>query len=405
MAGSTETSSKPTSHGRRRAYILLIVLAFTALASSLGMSFLEANSTVMPEAVNYSGTVRAEVLASSGIAMASHYLLYPPTTVDLFSYYTGASGATIDSSGDYFDVSVSRSDKWSPPKTDLNLYRLIATGVAKDPSGAIRAKRSITAEIQAPPIGKWQFTQALWSNSTLYVPSQAFVTGDLHTNGNLTGNGSCTGAISASGTAIWTGSGPPKSVVSLASAISAPTIAPYQAAKYTIRGVMYSTYFLNKNDLSQSDTDALNAIDMSATNPGRIIILKDGNAKLHKDTNVNGTIVVNGRLEFEESGSRSITAVAGFPALVVTGDIRVNNNDSITTVTGSILCGGIMDTNSKDRSSITVTGTCLAVGGLDIPKPTSSQVFNWSATWSVFWDIQNVPPAPQPMTILDWKEN
>ena len=65
MAGRTTTFRKRTSHGPRRAYILLIVLAFSALASSLGMSFLEANSTVMPEAVNYQGTIRAESLASS----------------------------------------------------------------------------------------------------------------------------------------------------------------------------------------------------------------------------------------------------------------------------------------------------------------------------------------------------
>jgi hypothetical protein len=185
------------SHQRhRRAYILLVVLAFTALASALGMSFLEANSTVMPEAVNYHGMVRAEALASSGVALASHFLLYPPTNLSLTQYYTGATGVTLDSTGDYLDVSVARSDAWSPAQTDLNLYRISATGVAKDPGGAIRAKRSATAEIQAPPIGKWQFTQAFISSTlALVVPTRATITGDVHSNGNISGTGSCTEGV------------------------------------------------------------------------------------------------------------------------------------------------------------------------------------------------------------------
>lgn len=395
-------------HGSRRAYILLVVLAFTALASSLGISFLEANSTVMPEAVNYSGTVRAETLASSGIAMASHYLLYPPTTVDLFSYYTGVNGATIDSSGDYFDVSVSRSDSWSPPQTDLNLYRLIATGVAKDPNGAIRAKRSITAEIQAPPIGKWQFTQALWSDKfSLYVPSRAFVSGDIHSNGNVSGNGACTGAITASGLfATWGGGGPPTSISALAANIARPNRTPYQSSKYTIRGKDYAPYtsFL-VTDIDKSSANALNAVDMSATNPGRIIIAKSGDIKVRADVQLKGTLVVNGTLRIEDAGNHVFNAVPGFPALVVIGDIELRSNNSTTTINGSVICTGALNSLGNNSVAVTVKGTCFLDNGLDIPNSNCTYLFNWDSMGSVLFDIQNLPPAPQPMTILDWKEN
>jgi hypothetical protein len=408
MNSTGMTDHSPMKQGRtRKAYILLVVLAFTALASSLGLAFLEANSTVMPEAVNYRGMVRAEAMASSGIGMASHFLLYPPTTVNLFDYYTGANGVTIDATGDYFDVSVLRSDGWSPPQTDLNLYRVTAQGVAKDPDGSIRAKHSIVAEIQAPPIGKWQFTQAFISSAlALVVPTQATINGDVHANGNISGTGTCTGKVSATGTAMWLGGGPPTAVVSLAPSITAPSIAPYQAATYTVRGRTYSTYYLDDSDISSTDANTLNAIDMSGTNPGRIIQAKSGNVKIRQNINLNGTLVVSGgRLEIDDAGSHQVTAVSGFPAIVVTGDIKILNDDSVSTLNGSTVCGGKMDLNGRKRSIVTINGTCIAAQGMDIPDPTSSYVFNWSADRSVFWNIQTVPPTPMPMTILSWKEN
>lgn len=395
------------SHRGKRAYILLVVLAFTTLATSLGMAFLEANSTVMPEAVNYHGSVRAEALASSGVAMASHFLLYPPTTINLNGYYTGASGVTLDSSGDYYDVSVVRSDGWSPAKTDLNLYRVTAMGVAKDPGGAIRAKRSITAEVQSPPIGKWQFTQAfLCSAGSLSVNNRVTVVGDLHANGNITGGGnSCNGKVTATGLVLWTGGGP-TSVTSFVANLARPFRTPYQQSTYTIRGKTYTPYsYWWSDEIDQSDANWLNAIDMSSTNPGRVILARGGNFKIRQDVQLNGTLVVDGDLRIEESGSHQITAEPGFPALVVVGDVKVRDDNSTVTVNGSVISTGKLDSENHNSVNVTVQGTFFADAGMDAPKATCSYRFEWDAARSVFWDIQNVPPAPQAMTILNWKEN
>jgi hypothetical protein len=400
-------ATRPARRQIRPAYILLVVLAFTALASSLGLAFLEANSTVMPEAVNYRGMVRAEAMASSGVGMAAHFLLYPPTTVNLFDYYTGANGVTVDATGDYYDVSVLRSDGWTPPQADLNLYRVTAQGVAKDPDGAIRAKHSIVADIQAPPIGKWQFTQGFVSSAlALVVPARVTIAGDVHNNGTISGTGSCNGKVSATGLATWLGGGPPTSVVGLAPTITTPSRTPYQASTYTIRGRTYSTYSYSGIEMTQANANTLNAIDMSATNPGRIIVTPAGGFVIRQNVNLVGTLVVTGgRLDIEDSGNHQITAVSGFPAVVVSSDVRVKRSDSVTVINGSILCGGMMFLDNTDRSSISVTGTCIAASGMDTPTSTSSFIFNWSADRSVFWNIQTVPPAPLPMTILSWKEN
>ena len=55
---------------RRGAYILIVVLGLTAVVTTLGWAFLDAQSTVVPEAVNWVGAIRSQYLAESGIALA-----------------------------------------------------------------------------------------------------------------------------------------------------------------------------------------------------------------------------------------------------------------------------------------------------------------------------------------------
>jgi len=78
-----EDSSHPVAPAHRgcrtrRGYILIVVLGLTLLVTSLGIAFLEANSTAMPEAFNRLHAARAQYLAESGIHIASHYLIVPP---------------------------------------------------------------------------------------------------------------------------------------------------------------------------------------------------------------------------------------------------------------------------------------------------------------------------------------
>jgi len=181
----------------RRGYILIIVLGFTAIATALGLAFLDANSTVMPEAVNYKGSIRAQYQAGSGVAMASHYLMYPPTTVAYGSYWTGANNVSIDGSTDYFNVSAARADSWTPAQSDPNLYRITATGVATDPSGSVRAKKQVTAEVMTPLTQKWQWPYTYFSTGALSVPTVASIYGDAFSNSSLTGTGFCNGKLGA----------------------------------------------------------------------------------------------------------------------------------------------------------------------------------------------------------------
>src|SRR5437868_4593548 len=92
----------------RRAYILAVVLGLAAVMSAVGIAYLQANSTVMPESVNRYGALRAMYMAESGVAIANRYLMFPPTTVGLGSYWTGSTGLAVDTSNDRTDVTISQ---------------------------------------------------------------------------------------------------------------------------------------------------------------------------------------------------------------------------------------------------------------------------------------------------------
>ncbi len=382
--------------GGRRAYILIAVLGLTAVVATLGWAFLDAHSTIMPEAVNRSGSVRAQYLAESGVNLAMHYLMYPPTTVPVGDYWPGASGIAIDATSDYTDISISQDG------SDPHLFAIKAIGVALDPDGAVRGKHSIQAKVIRPPPNKWFIPYACLGFSSLAVPPTITVDGDIHANGDLVGSGWCQGDVSAAGTATWPGTGPPASVISGAASFPAPTINPALYSTYNINGTTYDAYIFNKTTMSGPDATSLNAIDMSATNPGRIIMTPSGDLAFKKNVQLNGTLVVTGNLTLEDG--YSLIAVANFPALVVTGDIHVNKNGTVGTIVGSVLCGGTMYDDGMDNVRMDVTGAWITSNDFSFQKADGSYRFTWDPMRSVFWNFEATAQV-MPITVLSWKEN
>jgi hypothetical protein len=392
---------------RRKGYILLAVLGIAVIVTALGLSFVESHSTAMPESVNRYGSMRALYLAESGVAIGSHFLMYPPTTVAFGQYYTGANNVAVDATSDYTDIAVLRSDAWSPAKTDLNLYRITATGVAKDPDGSVRGKRMVTAEVVVPDGAKWRIPYAIIDPNTCTIPANVSIYGDVHANGTLMGylGSFCNGKVTSSGLATWLGSGPPTSVLSAQPAYTPPAGTVSKYLNYTIKGKDYSAYTAFSNSqITSADSVALNAIDMSATNPGRIICCKSGTFKIRANADLTGTLIVQGRLEIDDAAPHIIRAVDGFPALIVTGDIKFMNDDASLTVLGTVICGGLFDCNGKQRIVSNVTGSLVKSGTFNNVRSDCNVRFTWDVNRSWFWDVESTP-TPQPITVLNWKED
>ncbi|MFQ5411304.1 MAG: hypothetical protein ACE5EC_03375 [Phycisphaerae bacterium] len=388
--------SAPARRGgrSRRAYILIVVLGLTLLVTSLGIAFLEANSTAMPEAFNRLHAARAQYLAESGIFIGAHYLMYPPTTVPAGQSWTGVMGLAIDTTLDYTDVSI------SPDINDNTLFTLTALGIAHDFDGNPKGQHQIVAQAILPDDPQILIPYGLLTSS-VDIPSTVEVLGDIHANSDLVGRGWCNGNVTATGLAVWSGTGPPISVISKAAPFPTPTIDPTGYETYRLKGVTYSAHLLSSTTLSGPDAAALNLTDMSATNPGRVI-LAPGDLVFKANVQLTGTLVVVGKLTLERGFA--LTAMPGFPALVVGGDIDFKHDNVAGTVVGSILCAGrIKDSNMKGIL-FDVTGACVTVGGFDLRRSNGSYRFTWDTSRATFWNFDK-NAVREPITLLSWKEN
>ncbi len=383
---------------RRRGYVLIFVLALTATVAALGWAFLDAHDTLLPEARNRLGALRAQYLAESGIALGMHFLMYPPTTVACGHYWTGGSNIAIDAGTDYTNISVTQD------ATDPNLFTITAAGFAHDFDGVtVLGRRSITAQVIRPSDGKYQIPYAYLGLSDTWLPSTLAVDGNLHVNGQLSAYSWCRSTVSASDYIWWNGSGPPAAVNRYVRPFPAtPSGGSAQYANYTINGVKYTAYAYSKTSLSKSDADALNALNWSATNPGRIIITPSGNFQINKDAALNGTLVVRGNLYVDNTGAR-INAQPDYPALVVFGSIAYNRHNATLDCNGSLVCfGGVYDQGYV--TNLSVTGAMILGWGFNSVGSGDNYRATYDCAKATFWDFSRSAER-LPMTVLSWTED
>lgn len=381
----------------RRAYVLILVLGLATVVSSLGIAYIEANSTAMPAASNRKFAARAQYLAESGVELAKHYLLYPPTTVAIDDYWRGGNNIAVDATSDFTSVAVAQH------ATIKDRFVISAAGVAKDVDGSVKGKKAVRAEVLLPPGNIWDLRHALVGKSaTTSIPALVQINGNVHGNGALTGSGTCTGAVSACLTALWLGGGPPTSVTSLAPAVALPAASTTYYNTYTLRGTSYSAYLFDANQMTSADTTALNAIDMTTTNPGRVIRTRTGDFRMRAGTVLNGTLLVVGKLEID--GAVQIVAHTGFPSIVCTGNIEATQANDTLTVTGPILCGGGILEQGKTRVNFTSNGAAVISDSLQITGTQSLFRFNWSTDRSWLYNFESAPTR-QPITVLSWRED
>lgn len=389
------SSSRRPDSRRRRAYILIAVLGIATVAASVGVAYLEANSTSMPEADNRFYKMRAQYLAESGAELAKHYLLYPPTTVALDSYWTGGSNIAIDATSDSTSVTV------TPHATQKDRYKIVSGGIAKDFTGAVRGKKSVTADVVVPPVNKWSFTQAMLASSSIYVPSKVRINGDVQSNGTLSGAGYCSGTISASGAAFWIGGGAP-SIVNGAAAVAMAQARTSYYKTYTLNGQTYNAYTWSGTSMTAAEATALNAVNMTSTNPGRVIAVPTGTFRLRDNASLNGTLLVAGTLEFDDK--TIVTAVSGFPAAVVNGDVNARANGSDITFNGSLICAGTVNDNNQDAVKLDVNGAAVLWGSITTSASSTLFTFTYDSSRSWFYNLESTAKR-EPITVVKWTEN
>lgn len=427
----------------RTGYVLILVLGFAALVTLLGAAYLESHSTAATQAGNLRAAAQAEYLAASGVAIAAHYLNIPPTAVAVGDYWRGVNGLSIDGTSDYCNVSVQIS------ATEPELFSVTATGVVRDNSGAVVAQRTTRSDVLTPPPYSRVVSRAMVANASPTIPAPVRIYGHLHANGSIDSGAYCSGAVSATGTIKWTNSTPPASITPGAGSVSMPPYSTTMWNRYVVHGVPRAAASYSSTSLTplavgaaggqtsftiayQSDgsvivVDALGLLSgsislgrnvtiaasavglpglvrsgaslVSTNNPGGVLV-KSGNLSAGGMFNYVGTLVVTGDLTISNDSIIGFYAMPGYPALVVSGRIRIGDR-AIIVVRGPVQCN---DRFENTRPNLTVYGAFLSYAGegmkLDFASLGSAD-FNWDSRYSTIYDFT----VFQPTTLLNWNES
>lgn len=381
----------------RRGYVLIIVLGLAVVAFSVGTAYLEAHSTVLPEAENLMASSRASYLAGSGVDMACHYLLYPPDGVASGDYWTGGTGLHVDGSSDAVSISV-RQDADNP-----EIYQIDSFGLAHDIDGDPRGRRGVRARVMVRPDPMIKVPYALQCGDMLVGYTSIHVVGDMHSNGLMSYYGDCTGNATSSSTILWWSASPPASKQQNVATVPTPTIDLSLYSKYVVNGSAYSAFQYNSSTMTASQAGLLNSyLDANmATNPGRIVIAKAGNFTIEAGVDFYGTLVVDGDLKVKDGAAHRIVAVANYPAIVCSGEIKVDSQSATFVVYGTALCE-TLNLQSKKYCYVAIYGALVTTtgSGIDDEDGTSTNItLTYNAHYAQYYDLSK---TAMPFTLLSW---
>jgi cytoskeletal protein CcmA (bactofilin family) len=231
-------------------------------------------------------------------------------------YWTGAVGQQlVDGSDDYYDITVARDD--SDPANrcnyiiDCNSYRLKA--------GEKVGRSGLEAELRLDPC------IAYWVGTNTTVSQRITINGDVYSNGMLVNIGTINGDVFAN-SLIGSITGQQEAIGDLSLQWPQVTVGDF-TSHYTVQsigpvhfGATYGPY-----------------------NPVRVCYRGSGNVELNGNVQIYGMLVVEGDLTIRTLGEYGnvITAAKNLPALLVTGDLKVENSgvlfiDGLAVVEGEV---------------------------------------------------------------------
>lgn len=376
-----------TAHRRnRRGLALMLVIAVVALASVLGLVMLSSATLANRSSANQGRMFAADYLAQSGIDLAMYYLQYPdraPAAQVNASGYWGGTGGDIaigSSVQGTTNVTCTRdaSDSWT--------YEVVSTGKSGEQSETA-VSRTTGARVYVR--NEYQAKYAAAANNDFTAPAGFVFTGDVYGNKLLAFKTSVTLPFGVTGTAhcrsknngvgfITTPGGNWDIVTSpIVPSPGSGDLNLYQT--YKIIDVTYNCDTIPA--ATTSLTGALGVVTKSSSvaNPAGIWF-RDGTGAggtftLNDNVTINGTLVIDGDLTIN-GANIVITPSAGYPGLIVTGNLKINQANRSITVNGSTYVGKQLQMavvtvpgSLANYSKLTINGTLLM--GTTSMAPTS----------------------------------
>jgi hypothetical protein len=415
----------------RRGAALLLVLSVVSLAAVLGYAMLSMASLQRQMETNLRRGPEAEALAESGINLANYYLLHPqsapgyPGWTDLSWHWPGTGGPVgfADAMGGSVDVVVAK-DPARPWE-----YVITSTGIATP--GTV--SRTVTSRILLNAEYEVKYAAVFGSDvvigsygviGALAAPTQAYARGafTIRTNGKVYGN-------------VFKGSALPSSMVQPVGGTfkTLPPVPVYVPADLTeIRD--YRSYKLPGDDTTYhaqvhtpsgggglldallepilgllgigSGGDAA-SLGPSATNPAGVHYVH-GDVKLLANAQVQGTLIVTGKLIIEPgSSSISISSLnPKFPALIVANNIDAApaTSGGSLNIAGACWVGGKIDGGTYTNTSFNVNGALLCDGTLFASSPQARVNLKHRSDLVQIHDFTSKGRTPKSVRVISWRE-
>ncbi|MHC4622584.1 MAG: hypothetical protein ACYS4W_01640 [Planctomycetota bacterium] len=321
---------------------LLVVLFIVMAATLFSLGFLSRSEVELACGQNIILRTQMDYLAESGLEHAKGLVLNPQDVGT--EYWTGAVRQQLVLGSDYYDVNVVKV-------TELN-YR-ITSEAYRERSGERIGRSALEAELRLDPC------IAYWAGAGATVSPRVTITGDVYCSGNLSGAGNiygdafAAGSISASnvqGQANETVAAPPVDWPGL-------NIADFSSS-YHVDDTTYAAAIIDSN------VHPAGTFSASAGNPAGVRYY-NGDLELPGSVNITGMLVVDGNLAIGGTGN-AVTAVKNFPALLVSGEVVVQDGGALE-VTGLAQIGQrIVLSDAASNVDIDVHGALfIANGGID----------------------------------------
>lgn len=309
---------------------LLVVLFIVMAITILSLGFVSRSDVELACGQNMILRTQMDYLAESGLEHARGLILNPQDTAS--EDWTAASQQLVAGSGDYYDLVVVRDNSDPTDRCnyiiDCNSYRL--EGIEK-----IGLSR-LHAELRLDPC------IAYWAGSDTTVSTKMVINGDVYCTGDLTNNGIIGGDVFATGTITGANIEGQKNTVT-----QAPVTWPNLAVTD-----FKPTYYIGSTSYSAQQIVDAN-IPTPSVLPG--VWYSNGDVNMPGNVTVNGTLVVDGTLRI--SGVNNvITAEPNFPALLVAGQVVMEDGSSLVVNGLAQIEGPITVDPNTISSNITVTG-------------------------------------------------
>ena len=413
----------------RRGISLMLVTAFVAAASVLGLALLSSAALQSAATRNQDLVVQADGLAESGINLGTYWVQNVADTTKVPSNVaalnvgesTTQQNLAIKNTPGKFDVTVSR--------LSYNRYQVTAQGksTTTDTTDNDSAKRPLTAQVDANYYG-YAISATNASSGTLAIPATTTIDGDVFSSIPVSSSGTVNGTVYDAPPSSGGGSGGGGGgllggllggvVNVLTGTLNAvvATLVPTPATANHYGSYTYNNKTYAAIALPATITNATYGPDPN-TNPLGVFYHK-GTLTLAGGAKINGTVVVKddpggllglgaqpGMLKLAGKGNAIKVTTPNYPALVADSDVSFESSDAALDVTGLAYTGGrVTHAGTVTNSAFNVVGALLFGGG----TPALDGAVRTHLTYdrvraSVPSLVTNATPAPTSVTVVYWK--